>query len=515
MSEVARAANTGRIHPLTGDPYPVRQSGPRPEAFAIAAPVTRNRRAELSYDAARTGTDMDPHWSFADALDPDCSHNRTVRQKLTQRSRYEAGSNGYYAGIVRTHCNMVVGVGPTLRMMTKNRDFNQLVEREFFAWCQASQFRRKLWSMCYAKTADGEAFSILQTNPGINGNVQLDQMLIECEQCQTPFYDGNIGKIDGIIQDEFGNVIGYDILPHHPGGSFYGGVQQAIKVPASHVLHWFKLSRPGTHRGVPDLTSTLNVGGNARRFREATIAAAETAADIGAILSTGASGASADEPDPVAPFTSVQFAKNMLMMAPMGWTASQMKGEHPNAQYGEFNRTLISEQSRPLSMPYNAAACDSSTYSFASGKLDTLCYRAAIDVERCDCNDLVLDPLFREWFREWSLTASTADHNFLPLHQWDWPAHPVIDAVAESNSQDTNLKNGTQTLRQAYSEAGTDYEEALLVMAEDWFGEASEENIAKARQINLLRNVPDSAMPAVASLLGINLAPTSGAPANA
>ena len=65
-------------------------------------------------------------------------------------------------------------------------------------------------------------------------------------------------------------------------------------------------------------------------------------------------------------------------------------------------------------MPYNAAACDSSTYSFASGKLDTLCYRAALDVERADCNELVLDPLFAAWFREWTIISGM---RIIPTHQ--------------------------------------------------------------------------------------------------
>lgn len=482
---------------------------PRPEIAAFF-PVTKNRRASLSYDAARTGTDLDGHWAFADALDADSANNPQVRHRLMQRSRYESGSNGYYAGIVTTHCNMLVGVGPTLRMLTGNRNFNQLVEREFYAWQQRVQFRRKLWCMAYARTGDGETFGILQTNPAFGDRVQLDLMLIEAEQCQSPYLSHNeTGYIDGIKYDEHGNVLWYDILPSHPGSNYSTQTLQPVPVPASQIVHWFKLQRAGAHRGKPDLTSTLNVGASSRRWREATVAAAETAADIAAMLTTKLSPAGDGEPDPVAPFTSVEFAKRMLMIAPMGWEASQMKGEHPNAQYEQFHRSLISEQARPLSMPYNAAACDSSTYSFASGKLDTLCYRAALDVERQDCNDLVLDPIFAAWFREWTILADRRD--LPPTHQWDWPTHPVIDAVQEANAIDTKLKNSTITLRQVFSDAGKDLEDELSIMAEDIFGEATEENIAKARQITVLKNTPQHAVQYVAQLMGIE-APQPTAP---
>lgn len=480
---------------------PMERKSSRPDVAALMS-VTANRRATLSYDAARSGTDLDNHWAFADSLDADQANNKTVRHTLMKRSRYEQGSNGYYDGIINTHCNMLVGVGPNLRMLTGNRAFNQLVEREFYAWAQKVQLRRKLWAMAHAKTGDGEAFAVLVTNPALDG-VQLDVLPIEAEQCQSAYNGVDVGRIDGIRYDEFNNIIAYDILPAHPGSGTLFLTQEPIAVPANQVLHWFKLKRPGAHRGVPDMTSTLNVGATSRRHREATTAAAETAADIAAMLTSTLNPAGSDEPDPVAPFSSVEFAKRMLMVAPVGWDAKQMKGEHPNAEYSDFHRLQISETGRPISMPYNVAACDSSTYSFASGKLDTLAYRAAIDVERCDCNDLVLDRIFVAWFREWSILNS---RTFVPTHQWDWPVHPVIDAVAEANATNTKLQNGTITHRQVFSDAGQDYEDQLSVMAEDWFGDASDENIAKARQINILRATPAPAMQYVAQVLGLQTA---------
>lgn len=500
-----------RIHPLSGQPINGKPVNGKPRAELLSA--MNGTRANLSFDAARAGSDLDAHFRFADSLDPDSSYSQGVRNTLIKRSRYEQGSNGIYDGIITTHCNMLVGVGPTLRMLTKSRNFNQLVEREFFAWMQKVQLRRKLWAMCHSRTGDGESFAILQNNPAFSG-VQLDFKPIEPEQCQTPY--GNLepnGYVDGIRYDEYNNVTAYDILPYHPGANFQIQSQDAETVSAAGVLHWFKLKRPGAHRGVPDCTSSLAVGAHSRRHREATVAAAETAANLSAISTTNHS-PSHDEPDPVAPFTGVPLMKNTWLFNPMGWDIHQMKAEHPNATYADFHRLQTSETARPLSMPYNAAACDSSTYSFASGKLDTLCYRAALDVERQDCNDLVLDRLFAAWFREWRLVFDgeiDPETITTPAHQWDWPAHPVIDEVSSASATKTKLESGTTTLRQVYSEQGQDYEDALFVMAEDWFGESTEENVAKARQINALRSVSQHAIPYVAQLLGLQPAlPTQG-----
>lgn len=494
-----------KIHPLSGEMLTKPVNGhPRKQIAELYFPVTQNRRAEMTYDGARSGTDLDNHWQFADNRDSDRSNSAQVRHTLIKRSRYEDGSNGYYAGIIRTHCNMLIGGGPNLRMLSGTRTFNQLVEKEFAAWCKKIQLRRKLWCMAHARTCDGEAFGVFVNNPAIQGDVQLDVLLIEAEQCQTPFIPPlMLGYIDGIRFDEFGNILWYDILPQHPGSGLATVYLQPIQVAPNNVVHWWKMERPGGHRSPPDLKSTLNCGASARRSREATVAAQETAADIAAMLTTQSNASSSDEPDPVAPFSSVEFAKRMMMIAPMGWDAKQMKGEHPNAQYAEFQRSLIAEQASPIGQPVNLAMKDSSTYSFASGKLDTLGYFAAIDVERDDCDDCVMDKVFAAWFREWTILEGRKD--IPPDHQWDWPAKPIIDEVAHATATDSSLKNGSATFRQIFSDRGLDLEDQLVVMAEDTFGEATDDTVDKCRKILRLINTPKDSLPYVANLMGVEL----------
>lgn len=491
-----------RVHPLTGEMLggkPANRIEPL-QAAAQASVFTASRRktesdrrARMTYDAARSGNDLDGHWAFADGLDADSANNPAVRHALMRRSRYEAGSNGYYAGILQTHANMLIGSGPSLRMTTGNRDFNQLVEREWSKWATEVQLRRKLWCMAHAKTQDGEAFAVLITNPLLKNGVQLDLRLIEAEQCQTPMIPfAQAGRLDGIWLDGVGNVVAYDILPVHPGSSNqYSVTFDPIVVSSANVLHWFRMTRPGGHRGIPALTSTMNVGATSRRHREATVAAAESAADIAGMITSTLPASSDSEPDPVAPFSAIEFTKRMMMVAPMGWDVRQMKGEHPNAEYDKFHRLQISELGRPISMPYNLAACDSSTYSFASGKLDTLSYWSAVDAERFDCDDQCMDRIFAAWFAEWTIVAARRD--IPPSHQWDWPVHPVIDAVAEATATDIRLRNGSTTLRQVYSDAGEDLEDQLAIMAEDYFGEANDSTIAQMRDVLLKTHYPAAA----------------------
>jgi capsid protein len=340
-------------------------------------------KAELTYDAARTGTDLDGHWAHADSLDSDSANSPTVRRNLRNRSRYETGSNGCYAGSLKTHADLFIGneTGPSLRMLTSNRNFNQAIEKAWFDWTQQIQLHRKLRCMFHARVQDGEVFGLLINNPALP-DVQLDLLLIEADQVQSTLSLSDPAQVDGVHLDENNNVVAYDILPEHPGSSVSFLRNDAVEVPASQVIHWFKLERPSAHRGKPDMTSTLNVGAMNRRMREATVTSVEAAASVAALIHSQLSPAGSDEPDEVAPFKSFQIPRRSGLTLPMGWEADQMAALHPNAQYSEFHRQQLSELTSPIGQPYNVAAHDSSTYSFASGKLDTLAYRAALNIER-------------------------------------------------------------------------------------------------------------------------------------
>lgn len=439
---------------------------------AVQAWQRRYAALRASYDAARTTTEYQNIWANADRYDADSAHSKEVRHTLISRSRYEIGSNGYSDGIAQTYATDLIGLGPSLRMQTGSEGFNRIVELAWYRWTKAVGFRRKLWCMAHAKHSDGESFAVLRLNPRVNHAVRLDVVLYEAEQCQTPYLKfGETGYIDGIKFDEFGNPLWYDILREHPGSSARTNIDLTPeRVPAANVLHWFKLRRPGQHRGVAECASTLNVGAAARRWREATLAAAETAADFSLLLKTQFQPDS-DEMEYATDFSQQEITKRMMTALPVGYDPFQLKAEQPTATYEAFSKQLINEQARPKSMPYNKAACDSSSYNYASGRLDHQTYYAALDVEREDCNELVLDPLFRQWLNlaiarfGWIGGNPGAVNEGAREHIWDWPKHRVADVEAEANANKTKLTSGQIGLHRLYSDAGLDLADEITAMA--------------------------------------------------
>jgi len=509
---IAFANKRSRSTILDASGQPIRKVSGRKDLAELSQPAT-TRRVDASYDAARESDDYKNYWANADRFDADSANSRHVREKLVARSRYEVNNNGYADGIAQTYATDLVGKGPTLRMQTGNEGFNRMVETAWFQWCKAVKFRSKLWCMAHAKHQDGECFGIIRQNRALRHRVKFDVVLHETEQIQTPLLPyGEPGYIDGIKFDSFGNPVYYDVLPYHPGSNqtSHNYFTEPEKVQARYVLHWFKMRRPGQHRGVPEMASTLNLGASARRWREATLAAAETAADFTMFMKTTLS---PDEVDAVSPMSTLDIQKRMLTALPMGYDPFQMKSEHPNATHAEFNKSLISEQARPRSMPLNKAACDSSSYNYASGRLDHQTYYGGLDVDREDCNDMVLDPLFETWL-ELAVLAygwfggdpSLLNTDALP-HVWDWPKHQVADIESEASANDKRLKNGTTSLTATYSDSGMDYEDELAKTAA-----ANGVTVEQQRQINMLLNLPQHVIPVVTQILGITPLPQPAQP---
>jgi capsid protein len=359
-------------------------------------------------------------------------------------------------------------------MQTGSAGLNAMVEAAFTRWARRSRLARKLRTAMKAKVGDGEGFLVAVNNPGLTDKVKLDIVGIECDQVTTPWLPyAEPNKIDGIKFDEFGNPVSYDLLKYHPGSPWSSLLVKPQEIPARFVFHLFREDRPGQHRAVPELTATLGLFAQGRRYRESTVTAAENIANLSILVKTGAD--PDDGPDQLTTFSTLPVQKGMMVALPGGGDAFQPRPEQPSSTYESFNRAQLCEEARPLNMPYNLAACDSSGYSFSGGRLDHLTYFVGVDVDQADIEDQMLDPLFDLWWPEavlaydWSL-----DPERVPQHAWDWPARPDIDESKSASARETDLRTGSRSPSRVYSDKGEDFEDELILMAQD-YGKTVEE----------------------------------------
>ena len=422
-------------------------------------------RVRAKYDAASAGDDV-RHWANADAFAADAALSPSVRRTLRNRARYERANNSFLAGISSTLSYDLVGTGPRLQLNSGDTEVDRQVERSFFDWTWSVDLAGKLRTMREALVVDGEAFALMVTNPRLSG-VQLDIRLVEAEMVATPTElmsqtitpEGNV--VDGIEFDGIGNVIAYQVLSFHPGSNYRVNNLQFQRVPSAQMVHWFRAQRPGQHRGVPDVAPALRLFGQLRRYTEAVIAAAETAADFAAFLHSNSPAAEVDE---VTAFAEMPIEKRSMVTLPEGWDISQLRAEQPTTQYPAFVRQILGEIGRCLNLPFNVAALDSSNYNYASGRMDHQIYGMTQRVDRDTLERVMLDRVLAAWVNEASL-AGLLPEGLPPFSEWDWSwqwdGKDHVDPLKEASASETRLRTHTTTLAAEYAKAGKQWDVEL------------------------------------------------------
>ncbi len=427
------------------------------------------------YDAAQTTAENARHWAMADAMSADCAASADIRKKLRERARYEVANNSYAKGIVLTMANDCIGTGPRLQLLSNNDTLNRQIEDAFAQWSKAVSLASKLRTMRMAKSTDGEAFGVLSFNPNVDSPVALDLQLIEADRITSPssVMLPTRNDVDGVILDSFGNPQFYSILRQHPGGlgNYSTWMSQFDEVPASSVIHWYRADRPEQHRGIPEITPALPLFAQLRRYTLAVIAAAETAADFAAVLYTDSP--ANGEAQPLDPMDIVNLEKRMATVLPDGWRLGQIDSQQPATTYAEFKREILNEIARCLNLPYNIAACNSSGYNYASGRLDHQTYYKSIRVEQMHLAEIVLDQIFNAWIREamltpeFSMLRTVRPAGLLNFRGWFFDGTEHVDPAKEANAQAKRLTSHTTTLAAEYARQGKDWETELHQRAKE------------------------------------------------
>jgi lambda family phage portal protein len=433
----------------------------RQKPQAVAVPL----RVRGKFDVAESGEDR-RHWANADAFAADAALSPMVRRTMRNRARYERQNNSYLAGMSATLANDLVGTGPRLQLQFGDDETARMVERAFFDWSWQIDLASKLRTMREALVVDGEAFAMMITNPRMPG-VQLDLRLVESEMVATPTElmaqsitpDGS--TVDGLEFDTVGNVTAYQVLNYHPGSNFRVNTLEFQRVPASQMVHWFRPLRPGQHRGMPEVTPALKLFAQLRRYTEAVCAAAETAADFAGFLRTNSPAAEVDE---VEAFAEMPIEKRSMVTLPDGWTFEQLKAEQPTSTYAMFKREILNEIARCLQLPYNVAALDSSSYNFASGRLDFQTAATHQKIMRDDLERKMLDRLLEAWVNEATL-AGYMPQGVPAFSEWDWSwqwdGKEHVDPKKEADAAETRLRNHTTTLAAEYAKQGKQWDVEL------------------------------------------------------
>lgn len=439
----------------------------QPAQPAISAPEApqpagrSSRNIEALYDAALTKNTLQQRWSLADGLSADAANSHEVRTILRNRSRLECANNPHACGIVRTLGTDTVGNGPRVRCLLPNLpDVNKQIAKDFHEWCKQIRFASRLRVMRQSRAKDGEVFAKLTTNPKIKHIVKLDFRPMECDHFTNPAWTGmEPDEVDGIKFDQYGNPIAYCCLKTHPGAAVYRNPLDYEWIDADYIIHLFLVERPGQHRGVPEMTSSLTTFAMVRGFASATLLAARRAAGHTGILKTQTA---PEEFVPGEPWESMPLPEDAITTLPEGYALEQMKAEHPITGFNEFTQGMLAMSARPVSMSRNIVTGDSSGYNFSSSRLDRAIYYKAINIDQVDLEVECTDRVFDTWWLEYRDVAENLPDDVRELesipHESHWDQPVDMDPQKTASARQTNLITGMTCFQTEFAADGLDAE---------------------------------------------------------
>lgn len=446
---------------------PIRRFAAR--AFrSFAGSRGKARSIEARYDAAQTTNDNTRHWVNADNLSARAANSSHVRATIKNRARYEAANNGYAKGIQKTLAIDLVGRGPRLHVQSPSEEFNAEFELQFRKWSRAVRLWAKLRTARKSRAMDGESFLMLVPDPTVRHAIKWNVVLIESDRVATPdLYIDDPLRTDGIEFDVYGNPTFYHLLRQHPGdfGSFRS--LDYDRIPARYVMHWFESDRVGQLRGISEFATSVIPFAELRRYSRAVIKQKEIGASIQGFIKQEVDGEE-PEADGIQPFTEVDLEMGVFQALPSGCSVDPTPATEGIDTYNGVKTEILSEAARPWCLSENVVTGSSKNYNFSAAKLDDRLNGRATDIERDDCEDMVLDPIVR-FFADvaWNsrLFATTGADLIDWTHEWDWPRAVDIDPKVTAAADRSDIEAGIVSVTTVQKRRGLDpeYEQSQVL----------------------------------------------------
>lgn len=436
------------------------------------ATAPRTPQVRAKFDLAQTTPENRKHWTNADGLAARAAMSPAVRRVVRIRSRYEAENNSWYAGILRTAVNHIVGSGPRLQVLTQDPAANQRLELAWRRWVARVDFGEMLRTAVEAYWRDGEVFVMRAERPQWYP-MPLDLRTLEADQIAMPWQQSQLQDPfvdDGVRFDPALNELEFYVYDHHPGSTAPVSMLSGDWYPATEVLHLYRQERPGQTRGIPRATPALQTLPIMRRQELATLFSAETAANFAMYLKS--TGSAVTPAASGADFAEIELTRNMLTTLPEGWEIGQVEPKQPGPLYEMFQRQALMSFCRCTNMPYTLAAGTGKDANFSSFKGDMAnVWAPEVHVERDRITWAIVERVWH-WFLESAVFVPGLLSGMPRIedinHQWTWPPLPELDATEAADAAAVRLSTGQSTLSEEHARRGKEWEMEATRAAADF-----------------------------------------------
>ena len=422
-----------------------------------------------SFDGASKGRGT-KNWSTTSAsaqaeISPALS---TLRNRSRDLVRNEPYANKGVSAIVSN----VVGTGivlkvnkPKVRKLWESwancRDCDYIEQLNFYA-IQSLVMRTLVES--------GEVLIIKRREADRKNPLRLQ--VLEPDFIDTMQYGDDI--IDGIKYDRTtGKVLGYYLFEQHPGDSYYQ-TQNSLRsryksnfVPASEVIHLFRVDRPGQHRGVPWLAPAMIALRDLGDYARAQIVRQKIAACfVGFMYDTEAS---LTQPTDSAGNTiqlTDKFEPGSWQKLPPGKDIKFGMPPTVGNDFSPYMKLGYQGVAASLGISYETLTGDLSQVNFSSGRMGWIEMHRNIESWRWALFIPGFCERVFEWWEEAQFIAGNINSDKNELI-WTAPRREMIDPVKEGQAMKDAIRSGLTSLSDSLRQLGYDPEQHLKEMAED------------------------------------------------
>lgn len=404
-------------------------------------------------------------WQGASFDSINVENNLCTRETLIARARQVVANNAFASNGVACIQNGVVGSSPRIQITSTTLSGDELaaMEAAWNAWAAEIRLGEKLRRMIFARVVDGEAFAQFCLNSKLTNDVKLDLFLFDSLRVTNQEYVVN-EYTDGVKVDPHGTPVSYRILKRHPNEN---GNHEYVDVKASHVAHLFKAKFPEQRRGITELQPALDLFNLLDRYSRATVKAAEMAACMGLVFHTDQTDDFAfddDQPTPLGPFKERAWSQGQTVTLPEGWNVTQVKAEQPVSSYSPYMSSLLNQIGAAIGVPKILLQASAEQSNYSSARLDIQTFTAQCRVDREQLAQVVLQPLFRYWLKEYANATGKAYKVGVQFH---FDQYVLLDPQKEAAASRTMLDASLTTLSAEYAKRGLDWEEALKQRARE------------------------------------------------
>lgn len=411
--------------------------------------------------------------------------------RLRHRARQLVNNNDYARKFVGMCQNNIIGPsGIRLQMRVEDspgkpdRLANAAIEQAWVEWAAGCDItgQMSLRDVCEhlvgALPSDGEILLRLVAGPDASNRFGFALQVIDVDRLDTSYTgrapNGN-AVIMGVEVDAARRPQALHLFTAHPNDAG-ASARQRVRVPATEIVHRFKVERAEQLRGIPwmapGMLSLHHLGG----FMLSALLAAEHGANHYGFFTTpdGEELPGLAKDGDGNKFTTSQPGVYDTLPAGTSFVANDSK--YPNEVFGPFVKTVLQRIATGWRVAYHSLANDLEGVSFSSIRSGTLEERDRWAADQEWFITAVMEPVFRAWLTNALLRGAIAMPNGSALpaakiakfarHEWQPRRWEWVDPARDMEAKIMAVQAGLMAPQDLAAAMGYDFEDTLAAIAQ-------------------------------------------------